>query len=519
MKTFSFFCCCAVIAIATTFTSCTEYISENNNESSERIGLPGRVNVMNENLANAKSRTGSDLLVPAIHTSTVSGSDKPVYFRYTTAPGIQPRQESDAKTRGSLVTTDNFYYSYCLYTYIYQNEDSWSTASTSATTAYSDEQVFRARDWNTAEFWPGDGVKCSFFAYAPYHTTGLTAFTTSGWPTFHYLVPASVTAQNDLLVTRNDISTGLGDYGNIDVPGNFNMKDYITFDHACTAIRFAIGKQMAPCIIKKIEIQNVYGEGDYQYQTESWANLSTLTTYSLAKNITVKSTDSNVILNNDDDVFMMIPQKVPVGATIAVTIDDGKEHILKARIDNDKWLKGYTVTYYLSTAGVNTDYVLSISPETDTITSSKLSDALTINSYKQSYYGSQVAVPWTATYTYDENGTAGTMVYNSTNPVVTAFSAGSDGSITGEKVDFTVTEYSSSTPIYKSLVENSTHTKTLREAADGSCDLANGKQTANCYVIHAPCHYSFPLVYGNALNFDKTSNTNSYNSLIPQRYY
>lgn len=508
MKIFSFFRSCIVMVIVLTFTGCSEFLSESNNESSEQIGLPGRVNVMNENLANAKSRTGSDLLAPAIHTSTVTGSDKPIYFKYTTTPGIQSKQNGDARTRASLVTTDNFYNSYNLYTYLYQNEDSWSTVANTTSITYSDEEVLKARNWSTAEFWPGAGVKCAFFAYAPYHATGLSAFTTTGWPTFHYMVPTSATTQNDLLVTRNDISTGIGDYGNIDVSGNFNAKDYITFDHACTGIRFAIGNQMAPGTITKIEIQNVYGEGDYQYQTESWTNLSTLSTYSLTKNIPVKGTDSNVILNNDDDVFMMIPQKVPVGATIAVTINDGVEHVLKARIDNDHWLKGYTVTYYLSTAEVNTEYVLSLSPSLTSFPSTGGNNVIKINSYKQSYYGSQVAVPWTASYTYDENGITGTTVYNTTSSAVTAFTASSNGSISGENINFSVASFLN--PAYRSTVENSTHTKTLREAADGSCDLADGKQTANCYVIHAPGHYSFPLVYGNALNGDKTYNTNSY---------
>lgn len=510
MKKYSFFRYCIVMVIVFTLTGCSEFLSATNNESGEEIGLPGRVNVMNENLANAKSRTGSDLLAPAIHTSTVSGSDKPVYFRYTTSPGVFSRQESNAATRGSLVTTDNFYNSYSLYTYLYQNEAYWSTVSNSISTTYSDEEVLKARNWSTAEFWPGVGVKCSFFAYAPYHATGLSGFTTAGWPTFHYTVPTSAAAQNDLLVTRNDISTGLGDYGNIDVPGNFNAKDYITFDHACTAIRFAIGNQMAPGTITKIEIQNVYGEGDYQYQTENWTNLSTLSTYSLTTNIPIKSTDSNVILNNNDDVFIMLPQKVPVGATVAVTINDGVEHVLKARIDNDNWLKGYTVTYYLSTAEVKTEYVLSLSPSLASFPKTGGNNVIKINSYKQSYYGSQVAVPWTASYTYDENGTTGTTVYNTKNSAVTAFTASSNGSISGENINFSVASSSISKPAYRSTIENSTHTKTLREAVDGSCDLADGKQTANCYVIHAPGHYTFPLVYGNALNGDKTYNTGSY---------
>ena len=81
---------CTIIVIVTLFTGCTEYLSENY-ETRQTIDLPSSVNVMNENLANAKSRTGSDSLAPAIHTSTVSGSDKPIYFRYTTTPGIQKK--------------------------------------------------------------------------------------------------------------------------------------------------------------------------------------------------------------------------------------------------------------------------------------------------------------------------------------------------------------------------------------------------------------------------------------------
>ena len=504
---------CSLIVVITTFTACTEYFVDNNG-TQEGIGLPGSVNVMNENLASAKSRTGANLLAPPIHTSKVSINNKTIYLRYTTTPGIHPKQTNNVSTRGTSITTNNFYDSYSLYTYLYPNNNTWATVASSINSTYSDEKVYKTMKWKTTEFWPGIGKNCCFFAYAPYHATGLSGFAISGWPTFHYSVPASATDQNDLLVTRNDTSTGIGDYGNIDVPGNFNMNDSVTFDHACTAIRFAIGKQMAPGTIKKIEIQNVYGEADYLYQTESWTNLKTLTTFSLTKDIPIKATDSNIILNNDDDIFMMIPQKVPVNATLAVTIDDGQEHVLKACIDNDTWLKGYTVTYYLSTADVNTDYVLSVSPASTSLNYSGGTDMLNINSYKQTYYGSQVAIPWTATYSYDENGIKGTNVYSSANSVVTAFTASSNGSISGENINFTVASASSSTtkPQYRSTVENSTHTKILREASDGSCDLANGKQTANCYVIHAPGHYSLPLVYGNALNGDKTYNTNSYNS-------
>lgn len=490
------------------FTSCKDYLSDSNDNAN--IGLPSDINVMNTDLVNAKSRTGNELTSPAIHISKVVGSEHPVYLRYTTAPGIQIRNAEHERTRGTAIIGKNFYPSYCLYTYLYIKDTNWATDAYSTASSYSDEEVFRTRNWCTNEFWPGEGKKCAFFAYAPYHAQGVSAFSTTGWPTFHYTVPTNVTDQNDLLVTKNEVSSGIGYYGNIDVAGNFNMKDSITFDHACTAVRIAIGKKMAPCTIKKIEICNVYGEGDYQYQTENWTNLATLTNFALTQDFEIKAGDSNYVLNNDNNVFMMLPQKVPANAIIRVTINDGVEHVLNACIDCDIWQKGYTVTYYLSTAEVDNTYVLAVSSSTASIPISGGTNTMTINSYKQTYYGSQVAVPWTASYTYDEAGVTGTTVYNYTSPAVSAFTASSAGSIAGQSVAFSASSASTSNVVYRSNSQNSPHTKTLREAADGSCDLSAGKETANCYVVNAPGHYSFPLVYGNALNADKTANTNSY---------
>ena len=509
MKTISLFLRCYLVFICViAFSSCKDYLSDNYDNTN--IGLPSEVNVMNSDLTNAKSRTGEELISPDIHTSKITGAKNPVYLRYTTSPGIKVSNNNNLKTRGTAILGNNFYNSYCLYTYNYTSYYTWNTNASTITASYPDEEVFRARNWSTSEFWPGAGMRCAFLGYAPYHAAGVSAFATTGWPSFHYTVPTNATDQSDLLVTKNKISSGIGDYGNIDVPGNFNMKDSITFDHACTAVRIAIGKQMAPCTIKKIEICNVYGEGDYHYQTENWTNIATPSNFSLVKDFEIKAGDSNYVLNNDDNVFMMIPQQLPMNSTINVTINDGVEHLLKASIDKDIWAKGYTVTYYLSTTEVDNTYVLAVSSSTTSIPISGGTNTMTINSYKQTYYGSQVAVPWTASYTYDEAGVPGTTVYNYTSPAVTSFTSSSAGSISGQSVAFSVSGASVSNVVYRSTSDKSTHTKTLREATDGSCNLANGKQTANCYVVNAPGHYSFPLVYGNALNADNTANTNSY---------
>lgn len=171
--------CLGVIICIIAFTSCKDYLSDSNDNAN--IGLPGGVNVMNTNLANAKSRTGEELTSPDIHTSKAIGAKNPVYLRYTTNPGIQLGNTDKIKTRGTSISGNNFYNSYCLYTYNYPNSYTWVANGPSITAAYPDEQVYKARNWPTNEFWPGVGQRCAFFAYSPYHAQGVSAFTTTGW--------------------------------------------------------------------------------------------------------------------------------------------------------------------------------------------------------------------------------------------------------------------------------------------------------------------------------------------------
>ncbi len=503
-----------VIAVVTTFTACADYLSDNNTKTGNaKIGLPGGVNVVNSEISNSKSRSlfGD---VPNIHNSSVEGSQNPLFCRYTTTPGIITHKNSSkvnsiANTRGIAITTNSFYDSYSLYSYFYPSIMTWAyTTSTSGSAydeTYFDEEVKMAKAWATDEFWPGGNERCAFFAYAPYHAKGLSKFNTNNWPSFHYSVPTEVTEQSDLLVTKNEIPSSPSAYGNIDISGSFNKPDSITFDHACTAIRLAIGDQMAPGIIKKIRICNVYGTGDYNYETESWSNVDSLKTFTLTQDFEIKPGEHNKVLNNDDNIFMMIPQKLPLKATIEVTINDGTERVVKAYIRGDEWKKGYTVTYYLSTAKVESSYVLSMAPASGNIACTGGTKAVTIYSYKQTYYGSQIAVPWTASYNYDDAVEKGTTSYNTAADVVTSFVGSGNGSTTGESANFQV-----ASQVARSKSWRSSHTQTLRNAADGSCDLAAGKQTANCYVVQTPGTYTFPLVYGNALNADGSSNDNSY---------
>jgi hypothetical protein len=121
-------------------------------------------------------------------------------------------------------------------------------------------------------------------------------------------------------------------------------------------------------------------------------------------------------------------------------------------------------------------------------------------------------VPWTAEYTYDEENLGYSGWLNSTNDIVTGITLSGNGSSTsaGELNAIQIARQ-----VERSKTWRSTHTATLRSNASvGSAssphDLAVGKRTANCYVVSAPGHYKFPLVYGNARNADGSSNINSY---------
>ena len=151
----------AIIAIATTFTACADYLSDNNtNNGNLKIGLPGGVNVVNSEISNAKSRSITND-IPNIHTSSVIGTGNPLFCRYTTTPGIINRKNSNktstiANTRGVAITTNSFYDSYSLYSYVYPSFRTWAATTQLVgkrfDETYFDEEVKLSKSWMTNEF-------------------------------------------------------------------------------------------------------------------------------------------------------------------------------------------------------------------------------------------------------------------------------------------------------------------------------------------------------------------------------
>ena len=373
--------------------------------------------------------------------------------------------------------------------YEYSQSLTWASSYSIVTPFVVNERVFKSTNWTTNEFWPGTGSKLAFYAYAPYNAPGITSLpiaSTAGKPKFHYVTPTQAINQNDILVNEDDafVATTNED-GGVDVPGNYNAIKYLKFKHICTAVRIAVGDQMAPCTITNIAIKGVYGEADYNYgagtylNMGAWENYSTDTSdFELDADFDVSATDCNKIINDGKYAFMLLPQIVPVGATLEVTINDGEEHILKANIEGDQWDMGYSVTYYLSTSYTNSNYILSVSSSETDIDGDGGNSDYSVQSYKQTFYGSQVEVPWVASYTIDDDPT----VFTNEGNTVTDFTKSSDGSLIATYYDIS---FGGAIPLSDPTINNHTANLRLRPVVS-NVNLAAGGETANCYVVSQP---------------------------------
>ena len=474
----------------------------------------------NENLSRGETKA------PETRIIQVEGATGDMYMRYTAAAGISGKNINtitEDESRGKMITDDNFYDDYGLFMYEYAYSDSWlnNAISSAATPAVVNERVLKGRSWKTNELWPGMGVRLALYGYAPYNATGVSALPTAlttGKPTFHYVTPADAVNQNDLLVSEDDeYVTTLNEDGGVDVPGNYNAIKTLKFKHACTAVRIAVGDQMAPCTITKIAIKGVYGEADYNFgagtnpNEGNWENYSpTLCDYTLTSDFTVSATDQNKVINSGKYTFMLLPQIVPAGAVIEVTLDDGEQHVLKANIAGNNWEMGYSVTYFLTTSSVDEEYILLLSSPNTQVLSTGGTNTLAVQSYRQTFYGSQVAVPWSMSYNYADDNIGTTQWFGTANDVVTNATFSGTGGSTAQNTSIQIGKQ-----VERSKPWRSTHTATLKNAteqgtASSPLDLSAGKRTANCYVVSAPGYYTFPLVYGNARNADGSANTDSY---------
>lgn len=407
--------------------------------------------------------------------------------------------------------------------------------------------------WEPADrlVWPGSG-RIRFMGYAPYASeeNGIT-YEASGYPKLSFSVKESVKDQVDLLTAVKDVSGKGGEA--ID----------FTFNHALAAITVRSGEAMLSGTITKVAIKNVYkagtlrlgtsipvwtatGEANGSFEVETTAALpeaegspETYTTPGLRIAGISKKDDGTA----DDDglTFFMIPQTLPEGAKLEVTLTDkktGNTWTLSAPLagkHNDgsgnevpnRWEPGKLYTYAISTNGIVVQPYLKMVKKTVTKTGVTETGIFSLPyegfaEHDPTKYGniqSTGVLPYSGAihdvertaymtitlagshsktvaaddikmeYSTDGGSSWTACDYNGWidyDPVAAASKGADDpkasrtGSLIIPKLDG-----------FKNLTAASS-------AKSGVTDLS-ATESANCYMINSPGDYSFRTVYGNTL--------------------
>ena len=313
----------------------------------------------------------------------VNGWSGPLYLHALEEPGIHIRDYKDRPvnkqgqlladentgriiaTRGSKVTATSL----TKFGINVKRVSSDNSAETFIDNEEVNEEVNTAVDskYKTSadHFWPSDDTSLSFYGYYPYNSGDYSRYisvnnnNTGTTPVITYKSTAGnmkanatdVKAQPDLCVAA---TTGQTRSSKSATPAAVDM----TFNHALTAITFAVGSDMVPGTFKSITISGVYLEGDYTYGS-GWSTINKpkgSITLNLGPdgNGIKRSSKVAVALTGQDSTLLMVPQTVPDGATISMDFDDGNgPKTFTANIGGTPWTAGSTIIYKLSTKDVN----------------------------------------------------------------------------------------------------------------------------------------------------------------------
>ena len=453
----------------------------------------------------------------AIVSQVMEGSgDSPVYLTTATTGYVNSRiSGSSAATKGvSIENAASFYDNFGLFIYEYDATSNWDAVKSTANPNMDNQKLSQSSGWITDKYWPGNQKKLTFFAYAPHSEeyTSVSVSNTTGAPTLSYTVPDNVSEQKDLLVTKHSDT-----HPTQDILGDKNQVVNMAFYHALTAVQFKIGGKMAPCTIKKITVEGVNSKGTYNFSDASWTGQSTTATYTISPNYVVSSNSgrNNIFTNTSDMLMLLMPQTLPDGANITITINDGgtSDRTLTLPIKGQEWQAGHSVTYSLSTASEDDTYQISV---TDATLNEKGGSATcSVTSYRQTYYGTQIPVGWTATYRVD----AETTELTGNSEYVTSFTSSNDNpNATATNLSATLDKLYFVSDAGSNQKTSSLRGKDFVGADDNHYNLSNSsgaadiQNTANCYIVNAPGYYRIPMVYGNGIKNSTTNNESINNS-------
>lgn len=251
-------------------------------------------------------------------------------------------------TRGAPLTKDNFDKFHVL--------AYWKKNDSPVGQFYMNEDAIKKGDiWSTDRtyYWPGAAHKFQFYAWAPVEAEFTSIPTSPTETTLAYTVPAEASNQKDIVVAKT-----------AEINGDKNASVPLTFQHICTAVRFAVGNEMQSGTIKSVALKGVKNGGVFDMETSAWTLGETVDNFTQELNKVMDGTEKNgAEITPVSGTFMMLPQTLPAGAKVEVVFHSSATNTartLEATIDNMEWPMGKTVTYKLS---ITPEYNMSIECE------------------------------------------------------------------------------------------------------------------------------------------------------------
>ena len=328
----------------------------------------------------------------------------------------------------------------------------------------------------------------------------------------------------------------------------------LEFRHAMTAVKVKLGSTgFVPAVIKQVRLRNVYKKGTLHFfdkynggqdendmvNTSGWWEVDeSETTTCVAVTDFDTQGEYNCYVTGDAATFMMIPQKLSQNATLELDIifnGDPEEEVItiKAPIGGTEerpkyWNIGTTHEYIIDTKE-NVDGYYMVMEGIDNNERAKYVDAaggeasISLKSYKTSENDEAGYKPLKWQYfgwsydgedIHDEDASWLHMSLADGTPVTIGTEG--VGSITGERININIDAMPAENDVEHSAILRSREAK--GGVSSGPYDLSRheygtgksiGTTTANCYVIDAPGHYTFPTVYGNSMK-DGAANPQAY---------
>lgn len=368
-------------------------------------------------------------------------------------------------------------------------------------------------DWNSDKY-------ARFYAIYPYtdntanNKIKLSDKNYTGTPYLHFEVEQDVTKQQDLMTA----CTGVVKYEK----QNVAPKSHLAFRHALTAIRFKIGGNLSwNKTIDKVEIINALSKGTYTLSQQAngtkaeWKNLSDRKTFTLggdgSVNIKTSQAENQIIVGKDNDnyTFYMIPQQL-TGKNVKVSFHFTDGTTTTASLYGE-WKAGTTKTYALSQKQSTWEYQLIVDKEPKMIGYNETkTDNYTITSYRVNGDKKQ-PIGWKVVG-YDANGD-GKYSMNEKPDWFVGLSENEGGGSIEAKEGHAILKAApivDLVALHKTKIQQAKSLGTEKEPYDlSTCGGKTKRNTANCYIISAPGHYTLPLVYGNAIK-DGKNNTSAY---------